>query len=352
MRLEPWLPYVEDLAWQRLFAGRLWESGLGGGGLVEFRNKGFRKLVSPSELAEGERGFFPLALLEWGQQPGQNALGAHWRELARALEAQALESAHVQFVSAPVRSITPLAVGARVGLGSGEQFEAPAVVYADRWFGAQGLQSLSGVPRGLRFLRGRTPMSVLQVEWQHAPEWLGAGQVSLGEDSGLAHAAIGSSFVVPLPREAGEEVQRHGWGYFVRPGAAGGLWQSVWSVALDATESDDNAQISSRLRRLKRGLSKAFPGLVESTRSERLSFAEAALLSSGRPADLKGAGLSTLGAGVWCLTDGYGPSLAFEQALGVVAALDPGFDSFLGSQAQTHAHPVDGWSTVAPTPLR
>lgn len=185
-----------------------------------------------------------------------------------------------------------------VGLGSGEMLECEQVIYADRW---GHLGNIEGLPKPLGFLRKRDPVGVLQAAFVH--------KIPIG-------VGISESFFVPLPREAGEEIERHVWGSFSSDGM-----RSHWTLCLSPEEVEDNHQIAKKFRRLKNTLDRAFSvsgfippesgGWISALLEEKVRFGEELLFSGGEvliePLEIPGV------SGVLVLSDGYGPSIAFQQ---------------------------------------
>ena len=191
-------------------------------------------------------------------------------------------------------------------LASGEEIECDSLVYADRW---GMLPKVAGLPKSLSFTRSRDAHGVLQVTFSHkAPIGLG----------------VLEGFYGAMNREAGEEFERHVWGYFSSDGL-----KSYWTVCFSADEVEDNHEIAKKLRRMKTTLDKMFvgsdwvpnaeQGFMSTVAEEQVRFEESLIFASGEPPteviELPGA------HGVSFLTDGYGPSCSFQQ---VGLLLNPG----------------------------
>lgn len=193
-----------------------------------------------------------------------------------------------------------------VKLGSGDRIECRHVVYADRWGLALGMD---GLPKTLGILRKREPMGVLQASFLHDfPE--GAN-------------APATSYFAPLFRSPEKEVLRHVWGHFSSDGK-----KSVWTLCLSPEEVDDNQEIGRKLRRLKGTLDRMFQGsdfvsakensFASTILEEQVRFEEEAFYAdSNVPEPDFSAGVD----GIHFLTDGYGPTKAFQEAHGVVQKL-------------------------------
>lgn len=178
-----------------------WETG---SFLREFRNKAFRepvwtkaptpesrKDVRDETLWEPERVFAPIFEGRFSLPLG---------DLEENLRAQVCALPGVRRIEeAPVTAIHARADGpSRVELASGESFECAKVVFADRWSSLAGVE---GLPKRLAFMRGREPVGALQAIFTHKQP------VTTG---------LRENFFAALHKEAGEEVQRHVWGYFLR----------------------------------------------------------------------------------------------------------------------------------------
>jgi hypothetical protein len=199
-----------------------------------------------------------------------------------------------------------------VVLGSGREIACSQVIYADLW---SQLPKISGLPRSLPFTRRREPVGLIQATFHHEAQF---------ESS----EAISEGFFGSLHREAGEDSDRHLFGYFLDGGK-----RSVWSLCVSGDEAEDNHTIAKKLRRMKSALEKMFTGMLTNVRSEQVRFTPEAVFASGTPltsperiAALENAAF---------LSDGYGPSSALAQAADLV---------FEPAQPQAQAE------TVNPTP--
>ena len=212
-----------------------------------------------------------------------------------------------------------------VMLGSGQVVEASHVIFADRW---STIRELAGMPKGLTFLRRHEPVSVLQATFTHRHP-MGIG--------------LKEGFVSPLHREAGEESEKHLFGYFSSDGM-----RSHWSLCIPGEEAEDNHSIAKRLRRMKAALDKMFVGsewlpaeakdFMGTVESEHIRFEEQFLLSGDAPVT-EPIRLTKLG-GISFLTDGYGPAHAFHQA-----AVETGLFSRAADEPRTEREGVNLEST-------
>ncbi len=190
-------------------------------------------------------------------------------------------------------------------LSSGEDVEAAKVIYADRW---SGLGRLSGLPKGMPFLKGREPMGVLQAVFTHSVPML---------------PQITEGFFAVLNRESGDSQDKQVFGHFYK----GGL-ESVWTTAIAPEEGEDNHLIAKRLRRMKQALEKMF-GQTEwvpegfggefgrTIKNEQVRYEEGFVLSSGTAPDapLRNEKGAQAIRGMEFVTDGYGVGPALVQVL-------------------------------------
>jgi hypothetical protein len=157
------------------------------------------------------------------------------------------------------------------------------------------------MPKGLAFTRKREPMGVLQAVFAHEQP------VAMGIQEG---------FFGTISREAGEETERHIWGYFTQDGM-----KSFWTICLSSEEGEDNHAIAKKLRKMKNALDKMFVGegwvpegkaeFMANVRSEQVRFEESILFSEGE--DPREAITLDKLERVYFLTDGYGPTSALRQ---------------------------------------
>lgn len=203
----------------------------------------------------------------------------------------------------PVQSIQESdGIVENIVLANGEVIPCDYVFYADRW---SALSQIAGLPKGMPFTRKRTPVGVLQAVFNHSQP--------MGVD-------LQEGFYGSLHREAGEQMDRHVWGYFSQ-NTQTGVTTSYWTLFLSAEEVEDNHAIGKKLRRMKSALDKMFtgeswlpegkPDFMSTVTKERVRFEEAMFYSSG-DALLQPAMLKEL-KGIAFLTDGYGPAPAMRQ---------------------------------------
>ena len=213
-------------------------------------------------------------------------------------------------------------------LASGEEIEADEVIFADRW---SSLPAIQGLPKPLSFMRKRGPVGILQAMFNHETP------LALGVNEG---------FFAALPKEAGEESQRHVWGYFSADGK-----RSFWTVCLTHDEGEDNHEIAKRLRRMKNTLDKVFTGsswlpegkaefmaTLSPVSGEQVRFEEAILLTEGEPVN-EPITLAEI-EGLSILTDGYGPSRAICQVgalLGLEAVVGVGAEPGIATEPEKPA---------------
>lgn len=283
-----------------LNAGALTEGSF----LREFRNKAFREPVwmkapTPEDRREAcnellwtpERVFAPI--FEARMQLSTAEIDALVREkLAEMPNVRRVEGVPVQSIQTKGGKIES------VTLANSEVIACDRVFFADRW---NTLGQIEGMPKGLAFTRKREPMGILQASFAHEQP------VAVGVQEGFFGA---------ISREAGEETERHVWGYFTNDGM-----KSFWTICLSSEEGEDNHAIAKKLRKMKNALDKMFTGtswvpegkaeFMANVRSEQVRFEEAILFSEGE--DPREAITLDKLEGIYFLTDGYGPTSALRQ---------------------------------------
>jgi len=288
-----------------LEAGNLTEGSF----LREFRNKAFREPVwmkapTPEDRRESrnEMLWTPERVLAPVFEARMQMTVAEIEALVREKLAEMPNVRRIEGV--PVQSIQFHQGQAKqnkiesVTLASSEVIACERIFFADRW---NGLSQIEGMPKGLAFTRKREPMCVLQASFVHEQP------VAVGVQEG---------FFGSIPREAGEETERHVWGYFTSDGT-----KSFWTICLSSDEAEDNHAIAKKLRRMKNTLDKMFTGtswvpegkadFLANVKSEQVKFEEAILFSEGE--DPREAITLDRLEGIYFLTDGYGPTSALRQ---------------------------------------
>jgi hypothetical protein len=298
--------------------------------LREFRNKAFREVpwakaptpemrkdVLHEVLGEEERGLASSFECRLALTPA---------EIEEKIRARLADSPLVRRIEGvPVQEFGTSGLGRKEGriafarLANGEKLECENVIYADRW---DALSRIEGLPKGLTFTKKRYAVGVLQAEFEHA--------------SPMAEG-IQEGFLGALHKEAGENAERHIFGYFSGDGA-----RSTWSLCIPPEEGEENHTIGKRLRRMKSALDKMFSGsgwlagsYLENIRSERVRFEESVLYTAGE-VPTKPIAISGI-SGIHFLTDGYGPTAALEQ---VALVLETFFERDEAG-AQAHAENID-----------
>jgi hypothetical protein len=270
----------------------------------EFRNKAFREPVWMKAPTPEDRREARNELL-WGPERALSPLfearfqltlaeidGRVREKLAEMPNVRRIEGVPLQSVQTKDGKIES------VTIASGEVIACEQMFFADRWVG---LSQIEGFPKGLTFTRKREPMCVLQAVFVHEQP-VGVG--------------VQESFFGSVQREAGEEVERHVWGYFSSDGM-----KSFWTICLSSDEAEDNHAIAKKLRRMKNSLDKMFTGpswipegkadFLSNVRSEQVRFEESILFSEGE--DPREAITIDRIEGLYFLTDGYGPTSALRQ---------------------------------------
>jgi hypothetical protein len=283
--------------------------------LREFKNKAFREPT----FSKGDSIEQALEENLWGPEQKIALLTEDRFELSAAeieeslrAKIRAAEFSHLRRIEGNAFAGVKTADGSvqTVVLASGEEFECERVIFCDRW---SLLPKIHGLPKGLSFTRSREPHGLLQATFNHA--------VAVG-------VGVLEGFFATMNREAGEEFDRHVWGYFSADGK-----QSFWTICLATTEVEDNHEIAKKLRRMKSTLDKMFTGaswiphaekgFMANVSDEQVRFEESLIFAEGKvPTEIIGIeGAENLNF----VTDGYGPANAFEQVLrllGTTSALD------------------------------
>lgn len=303
--LEMSAPNVGADAWAHLFAALEIEREeygeiLAGSFLREFRNKAFRepawsKAPTPEDRQEvlkemiwsAERMMVPVFEGRFHRSLG---------ELESMVREKLLNHPRVRRLEGvPVKGIQ----NGSVALANGETIEAAHIFYADRWKDMFGIE---GMPKAIPFTRRRAPMGALQAVFT----------LTNPVNEGAREGFFGS-----LHKEAGEEAERHIWGYFSNDGL-----KSYWTLCLSSEEAEDNHAIAKKLRRMKNAVDKMFSlekDFFSNVREEQVRFEEDYFYSEGDvPAERLA--LNEL-EGVSFLTDGYGPSASLKQVVTTLDAL-------------------------------
>jgi len=281
--------------------------------LREFRNKAFRepswtKASTPADRMEvreeclwaPERRIsgafearFDLTLQDIEEQVRAQLQSEHYPNLTRVDDLPVLS---VSINEGQVNSVT---------LGNGQVQECSYLVYADRWGSISEIQGWPApLQKAIGTNRKREPMSVIQATLTHS------SPLALG---------VAEGFYSLLNKEAGEEIDRHVWGYFSSDGL-----KSFWTLCMTRDEVEDNHEIAKKLRRMKAALDKMFTGtswLPEGTTdfmstvvAEHVRFEEFFLFSEGTFDGVQETvSSSTKLQNATFLTDAFGPSIALHQ---------------------------------------
>jgi hypothetical protein len=311
-RVDAPLPTIEAgpgvISWRDLASRLGVEAGQvqTGSYLREFRNKSFRESpwtkaptpdtrreVRDESLWSAERAIAPAFEARFEQTLGdlEPQLRAKLAELPNVKRTENTPISGFRIEDGQVKAVI---------LASGDEIACDRAIYADRW---SNLVGMAGLPKPLSFIRNREPMGVLQAVFTHL--------------SPIGSENMREAFYSALHKEAGEEVQRNVWGYFMAGGRC-----SVWSVILTQSEVEDNHEIAKKLRRMKQALDRMFTGsewlpegkkeFTSTVSGEQIRFAEGIVFGEGKapeaPITLPKA------AGLEFITDGYGPSSALHQA--------------------------------------
>jgi hypothetical protein len=277
-----------------------------GSWLREFRNKAFREpnwIKAPTPEARME---VRNELLWPPEYRIAGVFEAHWNGLTPAeLEEeirQKLQNDGYTNLSkvdgVPVQGLFPSQQGCTVRLATGVEIQCEQVIYADRW---SLLIGMDGMPKSTGLLRKREPMGVLQASFSH---------------EAYQHDGPLQSFYSVLHRSGANELERRVWGHFSSNGS-----KSIWTLCLAPEEFEDNHEIAKKFRRLKGTLDKMFQGsdlipagkqdFVSTVLDEQVRFEEEAIFADSEvveePIQL------TEAPSLVFLTDGYGPTRAFQQ---------------------------------------
>ncbi|OFZ00500.1 MAG: hypothetical protein A2070_09625 [Bdellovibrionales bacterium GWC1_52_8] len=193
-----------------------------------------------------------------------------------------------------------------VTLGNGQILECSYLVYADRWAAIRTIQGLPvTLQQAISTSRKREPMSVIQASLTHS------APLALGVSEG---------FYSLMNKEAGEDTDRHVWGYFSSDGL-----KSFWTLCLSRDEVENNHEIAKKLRRMKAALDKMFAGtswlpegktdFMSTVLSEHVRFEECFLFSESTFDEVKKE-VEPLVAQLQnaaFMTDAFGPAIALHQ---------------------------------------
>ncbi|MBY0470234.1 hypothetical protein K2X30_03635 [bacterium] len=268
--------------------------------LREFRNKAFREATwtkapnfeSRKEVQEEEL---------WGPEIRLAGIYGARFELSLVEIENLVRKNHVDLlqIQSPLQEVV-IKKGEiqSVIVGSGQEIPCKQLVFADRW---SVLAGVKGFPKVHTLTRKLAPVGVLQATFSH--------KIPVA-------AEIRENFFCALHKDAGEEFQRNVWGYFFEGGK-----KSVWTVLIGSEESEDNHEIAKKLRKIKQTLNRIFVGpewipadfkdFDSTVEQETVRFEEGSLYTEGKiiqsPSVLPDA------AGVYLLTDGFGPLAALQQ---------------------------------------
>jgi hypothetical protein len=169
--------------------------------------------------------------------------------------------------SVPILELEVYDVGGEVQFAGGTRFQFQKFYFCDSISELKQLPKLNSVMKHqLAPIKNQTPaaVSVLQVVFNHLEE------MPYPTDTG---------FVIPMNRDSGETFDRDVMGYFLDSK------RSVWTVLMNAEETEENHEIMKKLRKMKQSLNRAFgaegEGTVEFTKTvekEHVRFESSALV--------------------------------------------------------------------------
>ncbi len=301
--LEAWKDLVSHLG---LEVGQAEEGSF----LREFKNKAFRE-ASWTKLSESEARITRMNESLWCPETRfvpsfESRFEKDPVELEEGIRQSIAKFAHVQRREGVSVKDFLIEKGHAKGviLDSGETVSGSHVFYADR---AVSIGGHAG-------FRHREPFGALQILFVHEQAIGGLGQ-NLGGI--LTQEGLQEAFFAPVTKESGDEFQRHVFGYFSADGK-----RSIWTLFLTAEETEDNHEITKKLRRIKQVLDRMFTGpswLPEGKESfqatildEQVRLIEKAVFVKGESPE-EPVTLSKI-HGLFFLTDAYGPSSAMHQA--------------------------------------
>ncbi len=306
-RALPLTPHFESSPWVELLQRLSLVPGApeAGSFAFEFRNKSLRppdwwvpgEAVDPKlpaldrMMVQGETARFSQTLAELEGEI-QQALS----DPERFANFQALEGVVLQKILIPEDS-----EWIQMTLSSGDVVSG-LLVFAGSW---SELSQIEGIGKIAPWKRKRKPTGLLQLILTHGH---------------AIPAPRGEAISMLLQKEAKDREDRDKkfWGYFLSDGL-----KSVWSTEVTAEESEDNALIAKRLRKMKSALQRLFSqagwlaplsveSLQETVTDECVIFEGEALFTAGEePTQFLN---FQVAPGVFRLTDGYGPSSAVRQA--------------------------------------
>jgi hypothetical protein len=339
----------------------------------EFRNKAFREPTwYRSKAASTEQQLADRNDSLWGPEQSFAPL----RQIRVSPDLGTLEGRIRQFLAGHLNCVslvnTPLQAvetgdggGLQLRLGNGRIVMAQHLVFADRW---SALSEVEGLPKPMTFMRGRDPHCLLQAVFTHeqpsspvenvpfegqAQSWETTGRTLLSpakKMSSLAERPTGLCFFTAANKDSGETVERQVWGYFMDGGR-----QSVWSIAMEREEAEDNHHVAKKLRRIHQAIEKLFSAseaddadVAEAKTpkqsqlpilDERVSFEESRIFSSGTPLHepLKIPQVR----GLWIATDGYGVGKSLAQVEGLCDSLGVSLNTIEMSDSDSQSEAVD-----------
>lgn len=310
--------------------------------LREFRHKSFSPFEEDriSSLWKAEQSLFSSSSC---------VLDLTLHEMEQRLRDHVLSLPSVERVEGiPVKKIQFLDDTIQVELASGQSYRCQQVFYADR---LDLLRQIEGVPTALDVLGSSEQMPVARLTdlYRKHPA-MGAVQVlfkhrlELPQDVSSREMSFG--FLLTPNKDSGETLERRIFGSFFDHGQ-----QSIWTMLLTPEESEDNSEITKRLRRIKQTLNKAFhcapwvrpdvKEFMEQVESEQLRFADRFFFEEGTLSDIPLLGVQSSEKSnprLVLLTDAQGPHFAIQQVL----------QAFKGSQKQSDTpRPVNPSSDVS-----
>jgi hypothetical protein len=263
-RLMPPVPMFEMghewVLWKALLAHGLdFGTPMGGQSLREFKNKSFRvpawakASAIESEMRAELRNAEVTHFERWFVPSLEVSFSASLTEIELKLRESVLAMGVPRLEGVPVEEIEHLKAERKsvLKLGSGESVSTDLLIYADMLW-------VKGLPKSA----SRKGVSAIQAIFEHTLD---------GPDVSLE-----AGFWAPLTRDAGEEFPPCVWGHFFDQGK-----RSIWTTFVGEEQSEDNHEISKKLRKMKAAFEKMFENVK--IVSESVRFEANVLAAAGEP---------------------------------------------------------------------
>lgn len=137
----------------------------------------------------------------------------------------------------PVLELELADAGGSIQFAGGPRFDFQKLYFCDELAALKAMPKLAAALKHQAAVKDSASFSALQVVFHHSED------MPIPTDTG---------FVIPMNRDAGETFDRSVSGYFLDPR------RSVWTVWMQAEETEENHEIMKKLRKLKQTLNRAF----------------------------------------------------------------------------------------------